>query len=180
MGQHKHRTPGDRPPVLRENNLTIQDYFHLAAAVEDFYRARETLRTRLEHTGHIDDMEQIYQAARKVEGDILASFSEDKQRTIRRMRPYVTFKVIMTREASKDPEITYVLTNDLARLTEFAHEKCELCIEPTACRRCELGRLLDHILSVDRMDGSWMDIDLKTLRIEGLPEDDDEEEADAR
>ena len=153
-------------PVLRARQYDMTSLYSYICAAETLEKSRVDLQQRLAVVpmGR-ERMETIASAASKLLVDLLGTYPPEKRDTIRRMIPKMHYRVMMGKMASKDPEMTYIRTDDVDTLCGLAHETCKICLHPEACDRCALGKLFDHLLTVDRMGGSWLDYDLTAAQL---------------
>lgn len=90
---------------------------------------------------------------------ILNTFEPEKQRTIAKQMDHLRIKTVFGPEASKDPEMFMLPTEDLALLIYAATQECKLYMCPSGdCARCKLGKVLDSASFVSRGDRAWWEV----------------------
>lgn len=88
--------------------------------------------------------------------DLVATLRGPKRVSILRMSPYMKFKVYHAAPASSMGEDECIVGyEDLMSLCQYASRNCDICFDGN-CNNCELGRLLDRVMTHDReRDESW-------------------------
>lgn len=90
---------------------------------------------------------------------LIHTFEPDKQRNIAKQMDHLRIKTVFGPEASKDPEMFMLPTEDLAILIHAATQECKLLMCPSGdCARCRLGKVLDSASFVSRGDRAWWEV----------------------
>jgi hypothetical protein len=142
------------------NRAESDAYNDLAAAVTMLTGVDDALRERMRlvRNGYRD-----YKGALSALMRLMRAMSEtiepDKRRQLRKHAEHVRIKLAYGPEASRDPEMHLVMTEDFGVILHAAGEQCKLCMEDgSACRRCQLGRALDRASYVSREGRAWWEI----------------------
>ena len=148
------------PPILAMNRLETEAYDDMAASLRLLMSVDGTMRQRMrlirngyrDYRGACAGLRRLMQAMSE-------TIPEEKRRQLRRHADMVRIKRIYGPEASKDPEMHLVLTEDFAVIVYAAFEGCRTCMGTAQdCGRCQLGRALDHVSFLSRGDRAWWEI----------------------
>lgn len=112
--------------------------------------------------GGLRDLKMLRAKIAHLADDIAWTIPKEKvvgfMRTLRRMKYNVQQGPIASKPKGDNQEI--ITTEELDELVASAWEhRCKLCIEGN-CDRCELGRVLDNLVSQDRDGRSWSMMDI--------------------
>ena len=157
------------PVVIRANAYDIDVYLSLCAAYNEMQRAHDNMERRIRAAPwgwvHLQSAIGHLKALVGDDNGLLATFPEEKRRSIRVMKRGSSYKIHHGPQAGQlDSGEQIVHEDDLNVLINLAHEQCKICLEGDKCRRCPLGKALDHVLAYDRDGGSWGLIDFETIR----------------
>ena len=144
-------------PINRQESDAYND---LAAAVTMLTSVQEALeaRMRLVKNGFRD-----YRGALSALMRLMTAMSEtippEKRRQMRKHAEHVRIKLAYGPEASRDPEMHLVMTQDFGVILQAAGEQCKLCMGGgDDCRRCQLGKALDRASYVSREGRAWWEV----------------------
>lgn len=155
----------DKPvPVIRANAYDIDVYLSLRAAFLECERAAANMEKRIRAAPkgwwHIRSVS--YHLRALTEG-LKLTFPVEKRRTLKTMERNCSYKIYHGPQAGQlETNEAIVHDDDLNVLTHFAHEQCKICFDGK-CNRCPLGKALDHILTYDREEDSWSNVDFNAV-----------------
>lgn len=159
--RHSHDKRGEKAlPKKRARREEIDTFYLFAAAVSAMLDAEQSLkdRTRMIPGGWLD-LRLIRTKMEELMLSLLHTFEPDKQRQISKQMHYIRLKTVFCREASKDPEMMMLETEDVATTVHAAGQECMIRMCPASeCKRCQLGRALDRASFVSRGDAAWWEV----------------------
>lgn len=155
-------TPDERKalPKKRANRDEIDAFYLLSAALSTTASAEEILEKRARMIpGGWRDLRMIRARLENLVLCLLNTFEPEKQRNIGKQMQHMRLKTLFAPEASKDPEMFMLPTEDLGILIRAATEACkERMCTAGECPRCPLGRVLDMASFVSRGDRAWWQV----------------------
>lgn len=97
--------------------------------------------------------------------DMKHTFEPEKRRVIERQIQYLRLKTVFGIQATKDPEVFMLPTEDLAILIRAATGECKLRMCPPAeCAQCPLGKVIDGASFVSRGNRAWWEVFEQAMR----------------
>lgn len=155
-------TPEERRalPKKRSNRREIDAFYLLAAATSAVLTCEIDLEARAKLIpGGWRDIRLLRSKMEGLMQCLVHTFEPDKQRNIAKQMQYLHIKTTFGPEASKDPEMFMLPTEDLALLIHAATQECKLLMCPSGdCARCRLGKVLDSASFVSRGDRAWWEV----------------------
>ena len=157
--------PMKTKPANREETDAYND---LAAAHYCICYVEGVMRERLRLIpGGWRDLRLMRTLAEKLLKSLLSTFEEQKRRQIQKNAQYCRVKFRYGPEASRDPEMHLILSEDLGYIMVAALDTCQTCLGTAAqCKSCRLGKALDRVSFVSRGDDPWWVAADKTQREE--------------
>ena len=152
---------GELPTIRSLDRREIDAFNDATAAMERLIFAEEALRDRLrECVPHgWRDMRMITSRLRDLLHLTAETFPPEKRRQMRRHASHCRIKLVYGPEASKDPEMHLVMTDDLGVIIWSCAERCKVCMGTDGeCRRCQLGKALDRVSYVSREGRPWWSV----------------------
>lgn len=154
----------NNPPTFRLNQDQQRVIFGLFAGLQQFCAADTLMPQRISAIPHGKrDLHLIMTVGRKLIDNIVNTVPEEKRDAVKRQGKHARFDILIT------PRMNLVEKNeivtaaaDLNAVMYYAHEQCRMCIDGS-CRKCPLGRALDHLVTYDREDKSWSNVDFSGL-----------------
>ena len=149
-------------PTIRANSKELNQIFTLFASAQELEHTEKTMERRVRA---IPDGWRRLRLCRTLLDtlvvDMVGTLQPEKIASMRRMLPKMRFRVLCGPTATKpEPDEVTLVMHDLNVLVHYAHEaNCKMCVEPH-CRRCQLGKTLDSIVTYDRNESSWSAVDL--------------------
>lgn len=143
-------------PIIRTNSDEIRYIYLLFAAQDAFEKTAPRLDRRLAAIPYGKrDLKTLHTVLTKLLVSIMKTLPDEKKDTVARMARHAYYHVSFGVPASKLGEDECIVkSDDLNVLIHYAFEQCKLCLAQS-CNHCPLGRVLDHVLTVDRDGGSW-------------------------
>ena len=91
--------------------------------------------------------------------DMQHTFEPEKRRVIEKQIRHLRLKTVFGQQATKDPEVFMLPTEDLALLIHAATGECKLrmCL-PSECAQCRLGKVIDGASFVSRGNRAWWEV----------------------
>lgn len=109
--------------------------------------------------GGLRDLRCVTALVRKLVHNMIFTFDADKQKSIQKQINHLRIKTVFGPEASKDPEMFMLPTQDLAILVHAATQECKMLMCPCGdCSRCKLGKVLDSASFVSRDGRAWWEV----------------------
>lgn len=150
-------------PRIKTNSKDIERLFGLFAALQELKETSQEMekRFRLIPNGW-RNLRLIISLFDKLMDDVMLTVPEEKLASMKRMRPRMRFKVVCGIQAtSLERDECIISVHEADVLSHYAHEQCKLCFGDESCDRCELGKVLDSVMSYDRNGRSWAYVDLE-------------------
>ena len=152
---------GELPTIRSLDRWEIDAFNDATAAMERLIFAEEALRDRLRQCVPHGwrDMRMITSRLRDLLHLTAETFPPEKRRQMRRHASHCRIKLVYGPEASKDPEMHLVMTDDLGVIIWSCAERCKVCMGTDGeCRRCQLGKALDRVSYVSREGRPWWSV----------------------
>lgn len=147
-------------PKKRANRKEIDAFYILAAATSAVMTVEEDLNARAQLIpGGWRDVRMLVSKMQNLMQCLIHTFEPEKQQSIAKQMNHLRIKTVFGPEASKDPEMFMLPTEDLAILIHAATQECKLLMCPSGdCARCRLGKVLDSASFVSRGDRAWWEV----------------------
>lgn len=147
-------------PTKRANRKEIDAFYMLAAATSAVLTVEQDLEARAKLIpGGWRDVRLLRSKMENLMQCLIHTFDPDKARNIAKQMDHLRIKTVFGPEASKDPEMFMLPTEDLAILIHAATQECKLLMCPSGdCARCRLGKVLDSASFVSRGDRAWWEV----------------------
>lgn len=148
------------PNIMRTRQEEIDYIISLMAASQELNRGTEVIEKRLKsiENGYAD-FQLIQTKLNDLIDKLFDTLPTAKLQSIQGMMKYMSYQVHYNalRHVENSKGLTAVQNDQLKALTVAAHEQCKICFNHN-CRACEIGKVLDKVLSYDRRENeSWFD-----------------------
>lgn len=148
--------------VIRSCAHDTQWLFALDAAVRTLDCYSSECRNRIEAISEAEAFDRARADLRRITENVTYTFPQEKWGAIERQLGNLFYR-IDTGKPLNPRTNTLVDVDELDTLIRYAHDfNCKTCSHPSYCgSRCELGKVLDHMLPQQRnKKESWADIDV--------------------
>ena len=151
-------------PVMRTNREDIDLIFGLFAGMQELMNVEEKMEKRVRSIPNgWRDLKMLISVFDKLIKSLIETVPVEKCMSMNRMLPRMKFKIICGAQPSNLGDDECLISNhDANVLATHAHEHCKMCFDQD-CRRCALGKTLDSVMTYDRDDRSWANIDLASM-----------------
>lgn len=156
-----------RPPIMRTNRDDINIIFGMFAGMQELDKAANSMEKRFRSIPNgWRDLKMLIAVYDRLIKSVIRTIPPEKCDSMMRMLPRMRYKVTCSKHVSQLSDDECIMTNyDANVLTIHAHEHCKMCFEQD-CRKCVLGKTLDSILTYDRDEGCWANIDIEAMLTE--------------
>ena len=154
----------DNLPTFRVTEDQYKNIYGIFAGLEEFRAAEERMAQRIKVIPHGKrDLHLILSVGDKLMQHIIATVPEEKREAVKRQVKHTRYDILIRpRMNLVEKSELVVAADDLHAVLYFAHEQCKMCFEDN-CRKCKLGKALDHLMGYDREGKSWAGVDFSGL-----------------
>ena len=148
------------PTITRLRADETDSVFALYACLQEIDKAKKSMEKRFRTIpGGWRDISMLRSVLSKLIDRILETVPSDKLVSLSKNMRYMSYRVYFVRPVTLPHDEVVVTGDDLATLTQYAHEySCTACDKD--CNKCELGKALDHVMIQCRKHNeswSWID-----------------------
>lgn len=151
-------------PTFRVTEDQYKNIYGMFAGLGQFEIAEERMAQRIKVIPNGKrDLHLILSVGNKLMRHIIATVPEEKRDAVQRQTKHTRFDILIRpRMNLVEKNELVVSADDLHAALFFAHEQCKMCFKDN-CRKCKLGKALDHLLAYDREGKSWAGVDFGAL-----------------
>lgn len=146
-------------PIMRMNTQDINALLSISAAYSTIEAVGNQMEKRIRSIPNgWRDLKCVLSLTGKMVENLVMTIPPEKLPNLRRMLPKVRFKLVLGPQATNtEKDETLIGHDDLDVLVAAARERCKMCVDWSVgkCTRCEVGRVLDHVVSFDRNGKDW-------------------------
>ena len=145
----------------KPSNRAEQDHFlYLSASLSDVLDAKDEMeaRIRLIPNGWRDWC-LLASVFRRMLGKLKMTYEPSKRAQMQRTADRCKHKLIIGPQATTQEEQYVICQSDFGILAEATASKCQLCMgNPSDCKGCPLGKVLDSLSFISRQDRAWWEV----------------------
>ena len=151
-------------PRMRTNRSDINRIFGLYAGLQELELASREMEKRFRSIPNgWRDLKCIIAQFNKLMDNVMMTVPLEKLISIQRMLPKMQFKVYSGAQASDyGGDECLISLHEMDVMCWHAHEQCKLCIDQN-CNQCELGKVLDSVMTYDRDGRSWANVSFRAI-----------------
>lgn len=154
-------------PKKAANRAEVDAYYYLDAFSKSLAQQVEPAMEKRMHMvpGGWRDLKLIQSKLKNLLRTLGGTFEPQKATQIIRMGQSVRIKLEFNRQAVRDMDLMLVEMDEMGVLITAASQHCKLQMcEPSECRKCQLGRVLDKLSWVSRENRAWWEVFEAKLR----------------